>query len=822
MKQTWLSLSVALAVSSGVPASLGSEFEFNTDLLDTQEKAAIARGAFKRAGYVVPGRYNPTVVVNGVQLGQRQVRFYERSTNVSELCVTASLAQEFALARSHLDRLLAAPIHTLDEEVCHDPAVLDGIVIQAQLNKDTLTIGIPQAYRDYANEYWDPPSRWDDGVTGALFDYGINVQQTRADKRDSTSLTGYGVAGINTGKWRWRADWQASYQRRSGADSQRDAEVRRVYGYRVLADEGLKLTVGEQDMGGALFDSFAFTGATLITDDNMLPPNLRGYAPEVVGVAQTNAKVVISQSGRVVYESQVAAGPFRIQDLSSTVVGVLDVRVEEQDGTVQTYQVNTANIPYLSRPGAVRYKLNSGKVSSQPRETDGPLFASGEFSWGVSNGWSMLGGALLSQDYTVVSLGVGRDLMALGAISFDITESHARLPEGVKQGGSYRVNYSKQFEQYDSQVTFAGYRFSDRDFMNMSDFMAAKQISSPYRGGAKEMYSIVASKQFTSLGFSSYVDYSHQSYWHQEGRGRISAALSRSFSLPDHGNVFASLSGYRSQQGSKRDTGLFLSFSLPFGTSRHVNYSTSRANGQLYHSLGISERLDERGSYTLNGTSSPSGQSLSGFYSHTGDVSSMTASVTHSPGQSTSAGLSLNSGVTVTAEGAAIHRVGAMGGTRIMVDTDGARDVPVHSGNLPSFTNRHGVAVVTDVSNYYRQRTTIDVDKLGDDAEPIGAPIMMGSLTEGAIGYRHFDMLSGSKRMVVLMHPDGAPLPFAAEVLNEKQQPIGMIGDDGMAYLAGLNEHGTVSVRLDEGMLCHAALPSPLPAPDETVMLTCR
>lgn len=812
-------MSVALAVSSG---ALGGEFEFNTDLLDTHEKAAIAGGAFKRAGYVVPGRYTPTVVVNGVQLGQRQVRFYERSPNVSELCVSTSLAHELALARTHLERLLAAPIHSVEEETCHDPAVLDGMVIEAQLHKDTLTIRLPQAYRDDANEYWDPPSRWDNGVAGALFDYGINVQQTRAPQRDSTSLSGYGVAGINTGTWRWRADWQASYERRSGTDSQRDADVRRVYGYRALAEEGLKLTVGEQDMGSALFDSVAFTGATLITDDNMLPPNLRGYAPEVVGVAQTNAKVVISQGGRVVYESQVAAGPFRIQDLSSTVVGVLDVRVEEQDGTLQTYQVNTANIPYLSRPGAVRYKLHSGKAGSQPRETDGPLFTSGEFSWGISNGWSMLGGTMLSQDYNALSLGVGRDLLALGALSFDITTSHARLPEGVKQGGAYRVNYAKQFEQYDSQLTFAGYRFSDRDFMNLSDVIAAQQIGSPYRGGAKQMYTLVTSKQFTSWGVSGYVDYSHQSYWQQAGRGRISAALSRSFSLPEHGTLFASLSGYRSKQGSSQDTGLFFSLSLPMSTDRHLSYSASRASGQLSHSLGVTERLDERASYTLNAASSHSGQSLSGFYSHTGDASSLAASLTHQPGLSTSAGLSLNSGLTVTAEGAAIHRVGTMGGTRIMVDTDGARDVPVHSGGLPSVSNRYGVAVVTDVSHYYRQRTTIDVDTLGDDAEPIGAPIMMGSLTEGAIGYRHVEMLSGSKRMVVLTHPDGAPLPFAAEVLNEKQQPIGMIGDDGIAYLAGLNERGTVSVRWDEDTQCHATLPSPLPAPDDTVLLTCR
>ncbi len=120
----------------------------------------------------------------------------------------------------------------------------------------------------------------------------------------------------------------------------------------------------------------------MLSDDKMLPPNLRGYAPEVVGIAQSNAKVVISQSGRVVYETQVPAGPFRIQDLGSAIVGVLDVVVEEQDGSMQRFQVNTANIPYLSRPGRVRYKMGAGKVSSAPRQLDGPGVISGEFSWG--------------------------------------------------------------------------------------------------------------------------------------------------------------------------------------------------------------------------------------------------------------------------------------------------------------------------------------------------------------------------------------------------------------------------------------------------------
>lgn len=147
----------------------------------------------------------------------------------------------------------------------------------------------------------------------------------------------------------------------------------------------------------------------------MLPPNLRGYAPEVTGVAKTNAKVTISQQGRVIYETQVAAGPFAIQDLNNAVAGMLDVRVQEQDGSVQTFKVSTASIPYLTRPGSVRYKVFAGKPTSYDHSTEGDTFGSGEFSWGISNGWSLYGGAVSSNDYLSLAAGIGRDLMVLGA-----------------------------------------------------------------------------------------------------------------------------------------------------------------------------------------------------------------------------------------------------------------------------------------------------------------------------------------------------------------------------------------------------------------------
>lgn len=152
--------------------------------------------------------------------------------------------------------------------------------------------------------------------------------------------------------------------------------------YRAIKSLAATLSVGENYFASSLFDTFRYAGASLSSDERMLPPNLRGYAPEVSGIARTNAKVTVSQQGRILYQTTVASGPFRIQELSDSVSGRLDVSVEEQDGTVQTFQVDTAAVPYLTRPGAIRYKTSVGQPSTLNHGTEGPVFASGEFSWG--------------------------------------------------------------------------------------------------------------------------------------------------------------------------------------------------------------------------------------------------------------------------------------------------------------------------------------------------------------------------------------------------------------------------------------------------------
>lgn len=801
------------------------DVEFNTSLLDINDKESIDSGIFRQSGYILPGEYMMQVIVNNTLIGERKLRFYDFN-NTSQLCLTKSLIGELRLKDTELERFLATqPIN--GQRDCYNPDELSGIVIKSELNKDKVTIAVPQSYQEYFTEYWDAPSLWEDGINGVLLDYAINLRENRTEVTDSTDFSAFGVAGVNLGVWRFRGDWQSRYEHKRNKNDQDNTSsnfnLTRVYGYRAYPKLKAKLILGEQDMANSVFDSFQFTGASLNTDDQMLPPNLRGYAPEVVGIAKTNAKVIISQQGRVLYETQVASGPFRIQEISSAVTGTLDVKVEEQDGSVQTFQVNVASIPYLARPGSFRYKFNGGKASRITHKVDGPAFISGEFSWGADNDWSLFGGALFSENYNALSVGIGRDLFQFGALSVDVTQSYAHLDDGNKIGSSYRINYSKNFEQYNSQLAFTGYRFLDSEFMTMNEFLGAKYSNELYRGGAKEVYSVVLSKQFHDAQLGGNIDYTHQSNWDQTESDRISLSLSHSFNLMDWRGLSASLSAYRNQQTDQViDNGLYFSLSVPLGQQQSLSYSASSNTGKMTNSMSYHNKVDERNSYSITASTSQTGESASGFYTYTGDKNTLMANVSHFSGQNTSVGLSLYGGITATDEGAAIHKVSRMGSSRILVDTDGTKNVPINSRGTVSYTDKHGKAVIADASNYYRQRTSIDVNELSEDAEPIGTPILMGTLTEGAIGYRHFDMLSGEKRMVELVKIDGAPIPFATEVFNEKKQYLGMVGDDGMAYLAGLHSGSVVEARWGSDQYCRMQLPLSLPSADSMIKLMCQ
>ncbi|EGM1627839.1 fimbria/pilus outer membrane usher protein [Salmonella enterica] len=822
------SITCALIFSlSGVPAYA---VDFNTDVLDAADKENIDFSRFSRAGYIMPGQYQMDIMVNSQNISPSSfpVTFLEPPASgagteapLPRPCLTPDIVSRMGLTTASLEK-----VTYWHDGQCADFSRLPGVDIRPDLSEGMLNINIPQAWLEYSDASWLPPSRWDNGIPGLLFDYNLNGMMSRPHQgKSSRSLSYNGTAGANAGPWRLRADYQGNLNHTTGSRQGTDSQFTwsRFYMYRAIPRWRANLTLGENTLNSEIFSAWRYTGASLESDDRMLPPKLRGYAPQVSGIADTNARVVISQQGRILYDTTVPAGPFTIQDLDSSVRGRLDVEVTEQDGRKKTFRVDTAYVPYLTRPGQIRYRLVSGRSRYDEHTTEGPVFAAGEASWGISNSWSLYGGGIAAGDYNALALGTGRDLNEFGTVSADLTWSTARIPQaGTKQGKSWRLSYSRRFDEVNADITFAGYRFSERRYMTMEQYLNAR-YRNDFSGREKEMYTVTLNKGLEDWKTSVSLQFSHQTYWDRRTSNYYTLSVNRYFDAFGIRNMALGLSASRSKYLGRDNDSAFVRLSIPWGTGT-VSYNGSMSDSRYTSTVGYSDSLnDGLDSYSLDaGVSSgggrPSQGQMSAYYSHSSPLADLSASFSAVENSYNSFGLSASGGVTVTAKGAALHAGGMNGGTRLLVDTDGVGGVPVDGGRV--FTNRWGIGVVTDVSSYYRNTTSVDLNKLPEDMEATRS-VVESVLTEGAIGYREFGVLKGSRLFAVLRLADNSYPPFGASVTNGKGRELGMVAEGGLAWLSGVNPGETLKVSWEGQAKCAVTVPANL-TPARQLLLPCR
>ncbi len=804
--KTHITMIALLVMNSGYAATASAEesIEFNTDVLDASERTQIDLSRFATDNYVTPGDYLLDIRINGQPVGQEKIRYIDAPEGKRTLpCISGDLLDKLALkddARAQVTQLY---------ENCYSLQSLPGAKLSNYAG--VLEITVPQAWMKYNDPSWTPPERWDEGIAGLLFDYSLNGQLTRQfnGQENYSAVSGYGQAGANIGGWRLRGEYRASY---SSQNHQFDFDWNQIYAYRPLPMIAAKLTLGEIYLNSQVFDTVRFTGINLASDERMLPPALQGYAPEIHGIARTNAKVTVSQSGRVIYETTVPAGPFNIQDLRSSVRGTLDVRVEEQDGSVSTFQVNTANIPYLTRPGYVRYNISGGTPSRYNHKMQGPTFLSGDFSWGVSNAWSLYGGLQSSgEEYTAASLGIGRDLYAFGAISVDATESWSRESDGKRlKGTSYKLSYAKTFDEYNSSITFAGYRFSQEDFRSMSQYLDERYQGYDHLGREKELYTITGNKTFwageAGKATTVFLTWTHQNYWDKRSQDRYGMSVGRSFRIGEINGISANLSAYRTDYKGRKDDSISFSLSVPIGDNKWAGLDIQTNNGKTSPMASYTDNSDYNNLWRIRAGASQSGNaSVDGYYQHRSQLAEINTNASYQQNQYMALSTTLRGGFTATRHGAAMHNSGATINTaRVMVDTNGIGGVPLNGKK--SRTNGYGIAVVPDVVSYNSFDTRVDVDAMDSDVEPSKA-ISTTTLTEGAIGYQAFGMAKGMKMMGTLRLADGSVPPFGAEIYNTDGVSVAMVLEDGQAWLAGGNANETLNVMWGGKQQCQVTIP---------------
>lgn len=801
--------------------------EFNTDMIDAEDRQNIDLSQFEKKGYIPVGTYLVRVKINKNTLPKAYNMEWVKADNESgsQLCLTKDRLTEFGFADSFIESL-----QVLDQQNCLELSHKPELIIRLDKANMVLTLTVPQAWMKYQAKNWTPPEYWDDGIAGLMLDYNLYASQYMPNQGDSNqSFNSYGTLGFNLGAWRLRSDYQYDQSFVERKSTGTNSSLPRTYLFRPIPSLASKFTMGQYDLSSDIYDTFHFTGASLESDEQMLPPDLRGYAPQITGIAQTNAKVTVMQNGRMLYQTTVSPGPFTISDLGTTLQGQLDVTIEEEDGRKSTFQVSSASIPFLTRKGQVRYKSSVGKpTSTTHNDVNNPLFWTGEASWGWLNDVSLYGGAIVTaDDYQAATGGVGFNLNSFGSLSFDVTRAEANLRddnEGKQRGFSYRANYAKRFEETGSQITFAGYRFSDKEYVTMNEYINSRN-GDDSSSNEKESYVLSFNQYVAPLAVNTYLSVTRNTYWNSETNTNYSFSISRNFDIGDFKNISASLAMSRVSWDDEEENQYYFSISLPLENNRNIMYSLQRyGDDSATQTATWYDGSDRNNPWNLSvsGTDKEFGDgeaAMRGYYQHYSPYGRLNVNGTVQPSNYRSFSAGWNGSFTATRHGAALHDYNAGNSSRVMVDADGISGVEVN--NNRSMTNMFGISVVPSVGNYTTATVMVNNNNLPDGVDVTNS-VIRTTLTEGAIGYMPLSATKGYQIIGVIRLENGQFPPLGVTVTDKATgRDMGLVADDGFVYLSGVQENSMLTLKWND-KVCDITPPNHSNTDGQAVILPCK
>ena len=453
---------IALVIRQAVAAE--SELQFNPAFLNG-ERANSADLAWVNAGSALPpGEYNLNVYINTQFAFTGNVTFRVAESTAGEALPCLTPAQFAALG---IDSRQAKGGELPPAQRC---IFLTQSFADTRFDFDqrtlTLNFTVPQsAMRALPRGYVSPES-WESGIPAAWLNYVVNGANNdyRGETRTREQQLFVSLnSGANLGAWRLRdfTTWTKESNELTHVQTwlQRDIRALRAQVY-----------AGETFTSSQVFDAVGLRGIALKTDDNMLPASLSGYAPEVRGIARSNATVTVRQNGNVIYQTSVPPGAFVLKDLYPTSSGGdLAVTIQESDGSQTQYTLPFASVPNLVRNGQVKYALGAGKYRPAGNQIS-PSFAQGELFLGWRYGLTFYGGAQFSDRYTGLAFGIGQNLGRFGAYSLDLTHALSQLADNQHYtGDSVRLRYSKLLNDIGTRVNFFSLRYSTAGFYTLSD-----------------------------------------------------------------------------------------------------------------------------------------------------------------------------------------------------------------------------------------------------------------------------------------------------------------------------------------------------------------
>jgi outer membrane usher protein FimD/PapC len=773
------------------------------------------------------GQYVVDIKFNREGLGRQVLMVSPQEAD--ELC----LSTEWIAAAALPIKLAEFAPYFDQQRQCYILGRFPGAKITLNTGMQTLTFSIPQiAVLDKL-----AAENWDYGIPGFRLTYYGNARKSSYDNKTQF----YGNVELNANLGRWVLAGQTSTYSGQGFSTP-DARL-----YTAIAPIRGNLILGKTQTASTLLPDFGFYGAALRSDSSMVPWSQRGYSPVISGVANSNARITITQGSYTLHNQIVPPGAYSLRDITPIGNGDLTVTVEEENGekTVRTYPVTT--LPTLLRSGDFNYNLVVGTRTDgtrRHRDVKG-LFTLASLDYGFEP-FTLNTALILHKDYQSLGLGLTRDFGLLGALSVSVNGArsvfdNSNSPYSYYSSSYYRDSYYRDSyfpNSYSPGADFPGTGFPDiykKDNPSTTQMGFSARVK--YAKGLTEKTNLqLMSYHYTGEKYVDFAEFNPTYRYPDNRKARYEGTLTHNFD-----NSYVSLSGWaqtyrqhrRSDIGAnlgistsikrvflnlnanyskyyyfdRGNYGASFSVSIPFSAFGQDYYSNSSVNynrdGNTTFNTGFSGRFNERVNYNLNSSLNRDSKSISAYTGVAFDA----VQTNFSASQSSSA-YSSNSTLSASVSGSVIGTVPTgllfareQSSTVAVVNLKG---IPGVRFNNSQPTNSQGNTVLY-VSPYSNNSIRINTEQVPENVELLNTVYSVVP-TERAIVYREFGHTEIHRYILRVVGRDGKPLPLGSSARTEKDVYAGFVADGGILLVNVTESPASITVQQQNGQQCRFSM----------------
>lgn len=804
---------MTLAIFCITPSNASSEskeaINFNSIFLRNENNKPVDISRFAHGNPVLPGEYQVEVKINNRWNNRANVMFIAQPGSPIALpCIDRKLIDQIGLDFDVLSEAARAEIIRIKSLGCADLSqIVNGASVQFDFSTLTLDIVIPQMALRRTPRGYISPEFWDEGVPSATLAYSLNSFRSVTPSRASTSSYLGLTSGANLGSWHLRQRSVINTQ----ADGRTSFQNIATYLLHDIPSLRSRLVIGDNFTDGTIFNSISYRGITIASDERMLPDSLRGYAPKVRGIARTNARVRISQSGNVLLETTVPPGNFEIDDLYPTGYGGdLQVTVYEADGSQQRFTVAYSSLIQLLRPGIWRYSATAAQVRDI-QITSIEQFAQFGVQYGFNNLITGYAGAIASSNYRAGLIGIAFNT-PVGAIALDLTQSQSDIASlSSTTGQSMRLSYNKAIEQTGTNITLNAFRNLSEGYLSFRDSLVARQIAMAgidpnILNQPLNLFQLNINQTLGPKRGSLYLTGSKTSYWNNSNASlQFQAGYSNYFTFSNVNlNYSVALNRVRDDVTGRSANAILATLSFPLGTTSKspqvsVQYSPNLPGttaGQSFQTI-LSGTMDENN--TINYSGSISQQSNNNSISAAIQYLSPYSTLSTSASQGTNF-----SQQSLGASGGIVMHEGGITFANQLTDTFGIiQALGAQGARIPNSIgakiDSRGYGIVPYLSPYRLNNISIDPEGIPLDVEFKNTSQQITPRADVSVMVR-FETRTGQAVIFKAIQGDGTSLPFGASIYDEDESEIGIVGQDGRIMMRTLEEAGRLKAKWGDSL----------------------